>query len=237
MITVRATALAFINSSSISGAASRSGTRARAANGNAGSCFHTWTWGSTIRKSAASALAAAPASSVRRVNSDRLTSYRLTSDIDRLHSVDDVLPAALVADTRSLARDVEIDAQPPFEADRFQHSMAARKIHVAIAQVENIVGKFIAGFGGVFVVAQHQPALVFLDGLDHIATGQIEVRGVRREPKQLGIGHRHAAVHLFGGLDDLPHVVVQSRAKAHLARDFAELVVAFAHALEAGLGS
>ena len=68
MITVRETPLAFIKSSSVSGAASRSGTRAPSANGNAGSCFHTWTWGSRMRVSAASALAATPASSVRRVN-------------------------------------------------------------------------------------------------------------------------------------------------------------------------
>src|ERR1035437_9176551 len=101
MITVRATPLAFIRSSSVSGVASRSGTRAPSANGNAGSCFHTWTWGSRIRESAASAFAAAPASSVRRV----------TSDIDRLQFVDDVLPAALIADARSLARDVEIHAE------------------------------------------------------------------------------------------------------------------------------
>src|SRR5450759_931328 len=230
MMTVRATPLAFISSSSVSGAASRSGTRAPSANGNAGSCFHTWTWGSRIRESAASALAAAPASSVRRVTSDRVT-----SDIDRLQLVDDVLPATLVADARSLARDVEIDAQPPFVADRFQHSMAARKIHVAIAEIEDIVEQFVADLARVLVVQQHQAALMFLDGLDHIAIGQKEVREVRREPKQLGVGHRHAAVHLFGGLHDLAHVVVQSRAEAHFAGDFAELIVALAHALEAGL--
>src|ERR1035438_8874683 len=139
MITVRATPLDFINSSSVSGAASRSGTRAPSANGNAGSCFHTCTWGSRIRASAASALAAAPASSVRRVTLDRMA-----SDIDRLQFIHDVLPAALVADARSLARGVEIDAQPPFVADRFQHPMAARKIHIAIAEIEDIVEQLVA---------------------------------------------------------------------------------------------
>src|ERR1035437_6525088 len=134
MITVRATPLAFINSSSVSGAASRSGTRARAANGIARSCFHTWTCGSRIRESAASALAAAPASSVRRVTFDRVT-----SDIDGFQFVHHVLCAALVAGARSLARSVEIDAQPPFVADRFQHAMAARKIHLAIAEIEDVV--------------------------------------------------------------------------------------------------
>src|ERR1017187_3710087 len=143
MITVRATPLAFINSSSVSGAASRSGTRAPSANGNAGSRFHTWTWGSTIRESAASALTAAPANSVRRVTSDRVASGRVTSDIDRLQFVHHVFRAAFVTGARSLARGVEIDAQPPFVADRFQHAMAARKIHVAIAKrsEERRVGK------------------------------------------------------------------------------------------------
>src|SRR6478672_3551330 len=108
MITVRATPLAFINSSSVSGVASRSGTRAPSAKGNAGSCFHTWTCGSRIRTSAASALAATPASRVRRV----------TSDIDGLQLIHDVLAAALVAGSRTLARDIEIDAEPTFEADR-----------------------------------------------------------------------------------------------------------------------
>src|ERR1022692_1945593 len=157
MITVRATPLAFISSSRVSGVASRSGTRAPSANGNAGSCFHTWTWGSRIRGSAASALAATPASRVRRV----------TSDIDGLQFVDYVLRATLVADARSLARDVEIDAQPPFVADRFQHAMAARKIHLAIPQIEDIVEQFVADLAGILVVQQHQAALVFLDGLDH----------------------------------------------------------------------
>src|SRR5437899_1273475 len=180
MITVRATPLAFINSSSVSGAASRSGTRAPSANGNAGSCFQTWTCGSMIRVSAASALAATPASSVRRV----------TSDIDGLQLIDDVLPAAFVAGTRSLARDIEIDAEPALEADRFQHPMAAREIHFAIAQIENIVGELVAGLAGVLVVQQHQAALVFLERLDHVAIGQVEMRRLRREPKQLRIRHR-----------------------------------------------
>src|ERR1039457_556046 len=162
MITVRATPLDFINSSSVSGAASRSGTRAPSANGNAGSCFHTCTWGSRIRASAASALAAAPASSVRRVTLDRMASDRLTSDIDRLQFIDDVLPAALVADARSLARGVEVDAQPPFVADRFQHPMAARKIHIAIAEIEDIVEQLVADLARVLIVQKHEAALVFL---------------------------------------------------------------------------
>src|SRR5450631_205680 len=96
MITVRATPLAFISASSVSGAASRSGTRAPSANGNAGSCFHTWTWGSMIRESAARALAATPASSVRRVTSVRdesdfgILDDLGVSDIGRLQLVDDV---------------------------------------------------------------------------------------------------------------------------------------------------
>src|ERR1019366_9322528 len=132
--------------------------------------------GSRIRESAASALAAAPASSVRRATSDRVT-----SDIDGLQFVHHILSAALVADARSLARVVEIDAEPPFVPDRFQHSMAARKIHVAIAEIEDIVEKLVADLARVLVVQQHQAALMFLDGLDHIAIGQIEVREVRRE--------------------------------------------------------
>src|ERR1017187_9339502 len=102
MITVRATPLAFIKSSSVPGVASRCGTLAPAANGNAGSCFQTWTWGSRMRKSAANALAAAPASSVRRV----------TLDIDRLQFVHHILSTALVTGARPLTRDVEIDAEP-----------------------------------------------------------------------------------------------------------------------------
>src|SRR5947207_13143294 len=109
MITVRETPLAFIRPSSVSGAASRSGTFAPSAKGNAGSCFHTCTWGSRMRASAASALAATPASRVRRE----------TSDIDGLQFVHNVLSAALVTGAGSLARDIEIHAEPPFEADRF----------------------------------------------------------------------------------------------------------------------
>src|ERR1035441_364440 len=165
MITVRATPLAFISSSRVSGVASRSGTRAPSANGNAGSCFHTWTWGSRIRGSAASALAAAPASRVRRG----------AFGIDGLQFVYHVLRAAFVTDARSLARHVEIDAEPPFVADRFQHTVAAREIHVAIAQIEDIVEQLGAVLARVLVVQQHEAALMFLDGLDHIAMGQIEI--------------------------------------------------------------
>src|ERR1035438_8772379 len=144
MITVRATPLAFISSSRVSGVASRSGRRAPFAKGNAGSCCHTWTWGSRIRGSAASALAATPASSVRRV----------TSDIDGLQFVDYVLRAAFVTDARSLARDVEIDAQPPLVGDRFEYAVASQEIHRAIADVENIVEQLVAVLARVLVFQQ-----------------------------------------------------------------------------------
>src|SRR4051812_27281625 len=113
MMTVRETPLAFISSSRVSGAASRSGTLAPSANGKSGSCFQTWTWGSRIRIWAPNPRlpAAAPASSARRV----------ISDINRLQLFDDVLRAALVAGARPLAGYVEIDAEPSLEADGFQH--------------------------------------------------------------------------------------------------------------------
>src|ERR1700739_4499325 len=117
MITVRLTPLAFISSMSVSGAASRSGTRAPSAKGNSGSCFHTCTWGSRMRYSAASGLKAAPARSVRRE----------ISGIDRFQLLYHVVPTSLIAGSRTLAGDIEIDDQPSLKAHRLQHSMAGGK--------------------------------------------------------------------------------------------------------------
>src|SRR6516164_1284491 len=158
MMTVRATPLDFIRSCSVSGVASRSGTLAPSAKGKAGSCFHTWTWGSRMRVSA-------PASRVRRV----------TSDIDGLQFVDDVLGAPFVAGPRALAGDVEIHAQPALETDRFQYAMAAREIDRAIAEVEDVVLQLAGVLAGVLVVEEHEAVLVLVDDFDHIAIGQIEV--------------------------------------------------------------
>src|SRR4051794_298936 len=123
MITVRATLLVFIRSSSVSGAASRSGTFAPSAKGKAGSCFHTWTCGSRMDVPAARAVEAAPASRVRRVR----------SDIYRFQFIHYILGAALVAGARPFPGDVEIHTEPAFEIDRLQHAMAAREIDCAIA--------------------------------------------------------------------------------------------------------
>ena len=47
-------------------------------------------------------------------------------------------------------------------------------------------GNLSAGLVGVFVVEQHQAVLVFVERLDHVAIGQVEMRGVGREWNSLG---------------------------------------------------
>src|SRR5437016_9892307 len=106
MMTVRAIPFAFIFSRRVSGAASRAGTLAPWANGKAGSCFQTWTWGSMMRLSAAIRFRAAAVVVVaRKVRRER-------SDIDRFQFVDDVLGAALVAGAGTFAGGIELDAEP-----------------------------------------------------------------------------------------------------------------------------
>ena len=43
------------------------------------------------------------------------------------------------------------------------------------------------------------------------------MRGVGREREELGIGHRHAAIHLGLVLHHLAHVIVQAGAETHFA--------------------
>src|SRR5581483_1949977 len=222
------TPLACIRSRSVSGAASRSGTRAPSAKGNAGSCFQTWTCGSMMRYSGGmNGLRAAPPSSARRV----------ISNIDRLERLDHVAPAGLVAGARTLAGDVVVDDQPALEADRLQNAMRAAEVDLALAEVEDAlagegIGRGVGGPLGVLVVGQHDARLVLLERLDYVAAGQVQVRGVGREVKELGVRHRHAPVDLIRILDDLAHVVVQPGAEAHLARGGADRVEGLAHVFE-----
>src|SRR3974377_2274021 len=124
MVTGRATPFAFINSSSVSGVASRSGTRAPSANGNAGSCFHTCTCGS-MRRSAGGAGAGMGETAFRRVR----------SGIDRLQRSDHVRSAAFVAGAGTVPGDVEIDAEPALERDALQDPAAGGEIDLAVAEV------------------------------------------------------------------------------------------------------
>src|SRR5215471_19118559 len=115
MMTVFDTPFAFMSARSDSGVASRSGTRAPAANGNAGSCFHTCTCESMIGSPAVNGIITAPRSSVRRE----------ILRIDRFEAVHDVRTAALVARARPGPRDVEVHDQPSVVRHRLQHAVAA----------------------------------------------------------------------------------------------------------------
>src|SRR5215475_7623392 len=173
MITVFSTPFAFIRPSSVSGAASRTGTLAPCANGKAGSCFQTCTCGSMMRYvgAAVSVDMAAPARKVR----------RLTSDINRFQLVHHVLRAALVAGAWPLARDVEIDAEPPLKVDRLQHPMTRWEIDRAVAQIEHVLCDLAGDVPGILIVEKHKPRLVLLKRLGDIAIRQIEVRRIRRK--------------------------------------------------------
>src|SRR5947207_8949272 len=128
MMTVLETPLAFIRSRRVSGVASRSGTRAPSAKGKAGSCFQTCTCGSRMRMSGGmKGLRAAPPRIARRV----------ISNIDGLQLVDDVAAAGLVAGAGALARDVVVDDQPAFEADRLENAVGAGEVDLARARVED----------------------------------------------------------------------------------------------------
>src|SRR5580765_4709487 len=120
MRTVRSTPLAFMSERSVSGSASRAGTLAPWANGNAGSCFQTWTWGS-MRRYLGWASAADMRAPVRRVR-------RESSDIDRLQLIHHVLRAVLVAGARTFPRDIQVGAEPAFEVDALQDAVAAGEI-------------------------------------------------------------------------------------------------------------
>src|ERR1017187_4421911 len=154
MITVFATPFAFMSSRSISGVASRSGTRAPAANGNRSSCFHTCTCGSRIRYAGGAAAASAIPSALRRV----------ISNINGLQCSNYVSAAALVAGPRTVAGDVQVDAQPSLESHPAEDPVAGREIDLAVAQVEDAVAEVLlrSGAPGVLVVRQHDAALVLV---------------------------------------------------------------------------
>src|ERR1700730_14151906 len=129
MMTVFATPLAFMSSSSISGVASKSGTLAPAAKGKRASCFQTCTCGSRIRisltRSFDNAAAAAIFSIFRRV----------TSYIDRFQRFYDVGATSVIAGARAVSRDVEICAEPALEVDAPQHTMAGWEVDLAIPKI------------------------------------------------------------------------------------------------------
>src|SRR5215472_1331674 len=142
MMTVRSMPLAFMRERRVSGSASRAGTLAPWAKGKAGSWRQTWTWGSRMRYfGCARAVMAAPVIKVRRVmlgqppGEPAPFAPLARSDIDGLQFFYDVLAAALVAGSRALAGDVEVDAEPAFEVDALEHAMAGGKVDVAVAEV------------------------------------------------------------------------------------------------------
>ncbi len=114
--------------------------------------------------------------------------------------------------------------------------MAGGKVDFTIAQVENIVRKLegLVAFC-ILIIHHHEPRFVLVQVVSRVASRKVEVRGIGRKPEQFRVGHRHAAAHLFLGLNHLAHVVVQAGAETHFPGDFAELVVRFAHRLKAGL--
>src|SRR5215472_1629883 len=173
MITVFSTPLVFISSSSVSGAASRAGTLAPCAKGNAESCFQTWTWGSMMRSvGGIKAWAVAPAAAARNVRRARFArradhkarwSAPRGSGIDRLQLVHHILPAPLVARSRPLTCHIQIHAQPALEVDRLQHPMARREVDRAVAEIEHVVGDLAGEVPGVLVVEQHEPRFVLVE--------------------------------------------------------------------------
>src|SRR5215472_11084897 len=117
---------------------------------------------------------------------------RETSRIHVLQTLRNVTAAALVTGSRPLTRDVEVDNQPSLESDGLQHSMAGRKIYLAVPQVGDAFAIETVRSGarqaaGILVIRQHDPALVLFECLRHIAAGQVKVRRVRREIEQLRI--------------------------------------------------
>src|ERR1039458_1837236 len=90
---------------------------------------------------------------------------RETSDINRLQRVDDVSPAPFVADAGAFAGYVQIHDEPVVERSRLQHAMAGREVHVAIAQIVDILEEAAGAPLGVFVIRQYQPALVPVENL------------------------------------------------------------------------
>src|ERR1051326_571103 len=95
---------------------------------------------------------------------------RAISDIDRLQLIDDILAAALVTGARRLPRDVEIDDQPALEGHGLQHTVAAGKIDLTIAQVEDAVavervGLIARGPLGVLIVGEHQARLMLFQSI------------------------------------------------------------------------
>src|SRR5215831_15180259 len=64
------------------------------------------------------------------------------SGIDRLQTLDHVSSAALIACSRTVARAVEIHADPTLVFDLRENAMAGRKIDLAVAQVINTLEEF-----------------------------------------------------------------------------------------------
>src|SRR5262249_2608685 len=65
--------------------------------------------------------------------------------------------------------------------------------------------------------------------LHDIAAGQMEVGRIGRQMEKLWIGHDHATIQFLRTLHHLTHVVMETRAKAHLAGRRSDLVEACAH--------
>ena len=102
---------------------------------------------------------------------------RETSRIHVLQKLRNVTAAALVTGSRPLTRDVEVDNQPSLESDRLQHSMAGRKIYLAVPQVGDAFAIETVRSGarqvaGILVIRQHDPALVLFERLRHIAAAR-----------------------------------------------------------------
>src|SRR5690349_1942890 len=64
------------------------------------------------------------------------------SSIDGLQSLSDVLSTVLVTCARTIARTIQVYADPPFVIDCLQNAVACRKIDVAITQIVDALEKF-----------------------------------------------------------------------------------------------
>src|ERR1043166_4645609 len=76
--------------------------------------------------------------------------------IDRLQGFYDVVGAALVAFARALAGDVEIGAEPAFEGDALEDTVAGGEVDFAVAEIEDLVGDLAGDAFGGFVVKEPQ---------------------------------------------------------------------------------
>src|SRR5207244_12793495 len=82
----------------------------------------------------------------------------------------------------------------------------------------------------------HQAFVVLVVDLYYVAAAQVQVSRVRSEVEELGVGHRHAFVHLFGTLHHFIQVVMDARLEPHLPGGLPDEIKPGAHCAESGVG-